>query len=101
VLLGTFAAYSVEYFKDIAEFAPYATATINGENIPVTYSDIPALLVYYLSNDTEFLGAVIKDVVLGLLFSFIGVFSLLKNSARQPVAQPTAAPEFGKEDGNV
>ena len=81
VLLGTFAAHAVDWYKAIAEFYPNAVTTINGREILVGYGDIPKLIVYTLGTDSEYLGATVKDVLLGLLFAFMGVFSILKAAA--------------------
>ena len=84
VLVGTFAAHAVSWYKDIAEYHPYAAVFIDGQEIPVTYSDIPVLIIHSLRTDGEYLGGTVKDVLLGLLFAFMGVFSILKRAVKTP-----------------
>ncbi len=74
VLAGTFAAHYVDWCQAIAEYAP------------VPYGEVPAMILESLQSDSEYLGSIIKDVALGLLFAFIGVFSLLKTAKRQASA---------------
>jgi hypothetical protein len=88
VLLGTFAAHAVDWYKAIAEYYPDAVATINGREVLVGYGDIPKLIVYTLSTDSEYLGATVTDVLLGLLFAFMGVIGILKSAAgKKPAPQ--------------
>lgn len=87
VLVGIFAAHYVDWYRAISEYYPDAVATINGREVSVDYSDIPNLIVYYLSTDSEYMGDTIRDTLLGLLFSFLGVFSLLKNAGKQAAAK--------------
>jgi len=88
VLLGTFAAHAVDWYRAIAEYYPDAVATINGREVLVGYGDIPKLILYTLGTDSEYLGATVKDVLLGLLFAFMGVFGILKSAAgKKPAAQ--------------
>ena len=83
VVAGTFAAHYVDWYKAIAEYAGNAVANMGGYEIPVTYSDIPELILFYLANDSEYLVDALKDVGLGLLFAFMGVFGILKKASRQ------------------
>ena len=96
VLAGTFAAHYVDWYQAIAEYYPNAAIVIDGREVLVDYSDIPSLILYDLTNDSEYLFATVKDLLLGLLFAFMGVFSLLKNAARKPApkAEAPADPEL-------
>lgn len=96
VLAGTFAAHAVDWYKAIAEFYPNAAITIDGRETLVGYGDIPRLIVYTLQTDSEYLGGTVKDVLMGLLFAFMGVFGLLKNAAKKPApkTKPPADPEL-------
>ena len=87
VLAGIFAAHYVDWYQAIAEYYPDAAYEINGIMIPVSYGDIPTLIIYDLSTNSEYLGATIKDTLLGLLFAFMGVFTLLKNASKQAAAK--------------
>ena len=96
VLAGTFAAHYVDWYQAIAEYYPNAAIVIDGREVLVDYSDIPSLILYDLTNDSEYLFATVKDLPLGLLFAFMGVFSLLKNAAKKPApkAEAPADPEL-------
>ena len=83
VLLGTFAAQAVDWYRSIAEFYPDAVITLEGEEYLVTYSDIPVLIFYFLGADTEYLLGTLKDIGMGLLFAYMGVFGILKNTAKK------------------
>ena len=87
VLAGTFAAHCVDWYKAIAEYAGNAVAVMGEHEIPVTYSDIPELVFFFLANDSEYLAGTLKDVGLGLLFAFMGVFGILKNAGKQAAPQ--------------
>jgi len=93
VLLGTFAAHAVDWYQAIAEYYPNAAATIDGREVPVTYADIPNLILYYLRTDSDYLGDTVKDVLLGLLFAFMGVFGILKSAAGKKTAAIQTAEE--------
>lgn len=88
VLVGTFAAHAVDWYQAIAEYYPNAAITIDGTEVLVGYGDIPRLILYTLSTDSEYLGGTVKDVLLGLLFAFMGVFSILKNATKKPTPKP-------------
>ncbi len=96
VLAGTFAAHAVDWYRAIAEYYPDAVATINGRETLVGYGDIPLLIFYTLSTDGEYLGGTVKDVLMGLLFAFMGVFGILKNAAKKPApkTETPADPEL-------
>ena len=83
VLVGIFASDYVDWYRSIAEFYPDACITIDGQEIAVGYSDIPRLIVYYLITDAEYLSMILKNVLMGLLFAGLGVFSILRNAGKQ------------------
>ena len=90
VLVGIFASDYIDWYMSIAEYYPDACITIDGQEILVDYSDIPRLIVYYLSVDAEYMGAVVKNVAMGLLFAGLGVFSILRNAGKQAKAAQEA-----------
>lgn len=96
VLAGTFAAHAVDWYQAIAEYYPNAALTIDGREVLVDYSDIPRIILYTLSTDSEYLGGTVKDILMGLLFAFMGVFGILKNAAKKPApkAETPADPEL-------
>ena len=91
VLVGIFASDYIDWYKAIAEFYPDAVATIGGQEVPVTYSDIPRLIIYFLSTDSEYMGGTIRNVLMGLLFAFLGVFVILRNAGKQAKQAAQAA----------
>ena len=96
VVVGTFAAHYVDWYRAIAEYYPNAALTIDGREVLVDYSDIPRIILYTLQTDSEDLGGTVKDVLLGLLFAFMGVFGILKNAAKKPApkTENPAEPEM-------
>lgn len=54
-----------------------------GELVGYTYGDIPAMIVMLLTADAEYLGAVGGNVVMGLFFAALGVFTLLRKTGRE------------------
>ena len=90
VLVGIFASDYIDWYKAIAEYYPDAVATIGGQETVVTYSDIPRLIMYFLSTDSEYMGGTIKNVLMGLLFAFLGVFTILRNAGKQAKAAKQA-----------
>lgn len=69
VVLGTFAA----------DFITLA-GMINGGELVATYGDIPTIIIYLLSVDSEYLTGTLSNVGMGLLFAGLGVFALLKKT---------------------
>lgn len=94
VLAGTFAAHAVDWYQAIAEYYPNAALTIDGREVLVDYSDIPRIILYTLSTDSEYLGGTVKDVLMGLLFAFMGVFGILKNAAKKPAPKTETPAEL-------
>lgn len=74
VAIGTIGAQVIEMIKLIS----------NGEMPGLTYYDIP-LWVSELFKDSEYVGYMIKDFGLGLIFAFLGCFSFLKNKGKKAV----------------
>lgn len=73
VLAGTFAA---DAFSLIS--------LINNNELPgFTYGDVPVMILYLLSVDSEYLAATIGNILLGLLFAALGVFALLKKAGKE------------------
>ena len=72
VVLGTFLAESYGLFD-----------LINSGMVPgLEISDIPKTILYLLANDGEYLGIVLKNVGMGLLFAALGVFALLRQAGK-------------------
>ena len=67
VLAGTFGGHYFIWCQEIAEYAP------------VNFAQIPTMIFDELQCNSEYLGSTIRDVLLGLLFAFCGVFSFLKD----------------------
>ena len=97
VLLGMFASEYVGWYQGIAEFYPDAAVTIGDRNVPVSYEDIPKLILYFFFADGSTMGAVITDLVLGLVFAFVGVFTILRSAARQARAAKWAQEQAGNQ----
>lgn len=72
VVLGTFAA---DYIT-LAEM-------INTGEIYGSYGDIPAFIIYLFVADPEYMSVTLMNVVLGLVFAGIGVFSLLRRAGKE------------------
>lgn len=73
VLLGTFAGDALELVGMIS----------SGEILDATYGDIPLMILYLLIVDSEYLAGTAGNVLLGLLFAGLGVFSLLKKASNE------------------
>ena len=56
---------------------------INAGELPgFTYAQVPALILMVLMNDSAYLGAVLGNVGMGLLFAGLGVFYLIRNAGK-------------------
>ena len=55
----------------------------NGELSGVSYGDIPLFLVMLLTEDAQYSGALLQNVLMGLLFAAIGVFTLLRKTNQE------------------
>ncbi len=71
VVVGTAGGYALSFVQLIAE----------DEASVLTYSDIPMLMEYTLT-DPETQSYVLKDVGMGLLFAALGVFALLRKAGK-------------------
>lgn len=91
VLVGIFASDYIDWYNAISEYYPDAVITIENQEVPVTYSDIPSLIIYFLSTDSEYMGGTIRNVLMGLLFAFLGVFAILRNAGKQAKQAKQAA----------
>lgn len=72
VLVGTLAA-------DVFTLAGMIN---NGELPGFTYGDILPLIFMLLAEDSEYMGATVSNVLMGLLFAALGVFSLLRKTGK-------------------
>ena len=75
VLAGTFGAHYVDWCQAIGEYAP------------VSYGEVPGLILDELRTNEEYMIATVKDLALGLLFAFLGVFGVLKSASQQAKAR--------------
>lgn len=73
VLLGTIV-------PDVVMLAQMIDA---GELPGYVYGDIPYLIVFLLGADTEYLGATVGNMFMGLLFAALGVFTLLRKTSKE------------------
>jgi len=72
VVLGTFASDAITLFSMIQ----------SGELYNWSVADIPAIIVMLLAEDTEYRGAVLGNILTGLLFAGLGVFALLRKTGK-------------------
>lgn len=49
----------------------------------ITYGDIPALIVFLMAEDAEYLTATLSNAGMGLLFAALGVFALLRKTKQE------------------
>lgn len=54
-----------------------------GELPGLAYGDIPAMLILMITEDPEFLGAVVKDCLMGLFFAGLGVYGILIRAGKE------------------
>lgn len=55
---------------------------INAEELPgLVYSDIPAIMLTLLE-DSEYVAATVENILMGLLFAFLGVFAMLRQTGK-------------------
>ena len=73
VVLGTVAADAISVAQLISET----------EGAVITYSDIPSFLMELFLSDGEYRSAVLKNVLMGLLFAGLGVFALLRKASNE------------------
>ena len=67
VLAGTFLGQYIDWCREIAEYAP------------VVFSEVLTMIYDELHTNNEYLGAVIRDLILGLGFGIWGALDLLKS----------------------
>ena len=72
VVLGTFGAYTYELMEMIG----------SGELPGMSYSDIP-MLWSILLEDSEFVSAAVKDILMGLLFAALGAWRIMRQTGKQ------------------
>lgn len=72
VVLGTFGAYTYELMEMIG----------SGELPGMSYSDIP-MLWSILLEDSEFVSAALKDILMGLLFAALGAWRIMRQTGKQ------------------
>lgn len=73
VLVGNFASHAIALAEMIS----------NGELAGFGFVDIPALILVLMLGEPEYMSATIKNILVGLLFAALGVFSLLKKAGRE------------------
>jgi len=73
VLLGTFGA---DVFTLVGMIS-------SGELPGMTAGDIPYMIMLLLAEDPEYRGAVVSNILLGLLFAGLGVFAMLRKTGRE------------------
>ena len=73
VVLGTFAA----------DYIAIAEMINNGTWAGITCAEIPNLILYLLSVDSEYLTATLGNIGMGLLFAALGVCSLLRKASAE------------------
>ena len=72
VLLGTFGA---DVFTLVGMIQ-------SGELPNMTMGDIPFMIALLLAEDPEYRGAVVSNILMGLLFAGLGVFAMLRKASR-------------------
>lgn len=70
VLVGTYAGLIADVYKEVSDYG-------------ITVGQTVELVNEVIANDSEVQGEVIRDVLLGLVFAGLGVFSLLRNEAKK------------------
>ena len=71
IIFGVAAGQTMGDFIDIGKYIS------RGELDGFTYSDIPRLYFFLLANDSEALSSTLVNLVLGLLFAFLGVWRMI------------------------
>lgn len=86
VLLGNIGYDAVIWAVEIAKYAPDAAVTIAGNQVPVSYGDIPMLIGYFFVNDAEYQSAMLLNCFMGIVFAMLGTFSLLRKAKQETTA---------------
>lgn len=73
VCLGTFGGEAIALAKMIAD----------GELPGYGYGDILQLIRFLLETSSEYVGVIVRNIGLGLLFAFLGAFSLLRQTGKE------------------
>lgn len=80
ILAIIFGVLAGNFLSDVITLA----GMISGGELPgFGYVDIPALIVVLLLGEPEYMRGTISNIVVGLLFAALGVFSLLKKAGRE------------------
>ena len=69
--------FGVIFGSILSDFLDFGQLIYNGEITGVTYSDIPQLYIYWIS-DFEVLRSVLMTMGIGLFFGLLGIFSIFK-----------------------
>ena len=86
VLLGNIGYDAVLWAVEIAKYAPDAAITLAGEQIPISYGDIPMLISYFFANDSEYQSAMILNCLMGIAFAILGVLGILRKAKQETTA---------------
>ena len=73
VVFGTLAADAIDLARMIG----------SGELPDFVMGDIPSLILFLLVEDPEYMGAVLSNCGMGLLFAALGVFGLLRKTKKE------------------
>ena len=72
VLVGTFAADAITL-----------AGMISNQELNISYGEIPLLILAMLLENSEYLGATVGNILMGLLFAGLGVFALLRKAGKE------------------
>ncbi len=86
VLIGNIGYDAVIWAAEIAKYAPDAAITLNGAEIPVSYGDIPMLIGYFFTNNSEYRSGMILNCLMGIGFALLGVWSILRKAKKETTA---------------
>ena len=73
VLAGTFGGYAISLAKMIG----------GGELPGYAYGDIPSMIGTLLSSNSDYIAATVRNIAMGLLFAFLGVFAFLRQAGKE------------------
>ena len=66
----------------LGEAMTLASLIKEGE-LAISYADIPYSIIYLLSNNSEYLSIVVKNLALGIMFALLGVWGILRASRKE------------------
>lgn len=66
----------------LGEAMTLASLIKEGE-LAISYADIPYSIIYLLSNNSEYLSIVVKNLGLGIMFALLGVWGILRASQKE------------------